>query len=58
MHSPILKYLEEIPLVLYKKLEINTYQNQTELFNKRSELLSKCLHTNKFLENYTGNDFR
>ena len=36
-----------------------TYQNQKELLNKRSELLCKCCHDNKFLlKNYTGNDFR
>ena len=49
------KYL----LCLYEKLEIVTYQNQKELFNKRSELLCKCRHANRFLlKNYTGNDFR
>ena len=46
-------------LCLYEKLEIVTYQNQKELLNKRSELLCKCHHANKFLlKNYTGNDFR
>ena len=46
-------------LCLYEKLEIVTYQNQKELFNKRSELLCKCRHANRFLlKNYTGNDFR
>ena len=46
-------------LCLYEKLEIATYQNQTELLNKRSELLCKCHHANKFLlENYTANYFR
>ena len=43
-------------LCLYEKLEIVTYQNQKELMNKRSELLCKCRHANKFpLKNYTGN---
>ena len=53
-HSNISKkYL----LCLYEKLEIVTYQNQKELLNKRSELLSKCPHAKKFLlKNYTGND--
>ena len=47
------------PLCLYEKLEIVTYQKQKELLNKRSELLCKCRHANKFLlKNYTGNDFR
>ena len=44
-------------LCLYEKLEIVTYQNQKEPLNKRSELLFKCRHTNKFLlKNYTGNN--
>ena len=46
-------------LCLYEKLEIVTYQNQKELLNKRSKLLCKCRHANKFLyKNYTINDFR
>ena len=46
-------------LCLYGKLEIVTYQNQKELLNKRSELLCKCRHANKYLlNNYTGSDFR
>ena len=44
---------------LYEKLETITFQNQKELFNKRSELLYRCHHFNKFLlKNYTRNDFR
>ena len=51
--------LKKCLLRLYQKLEIVTYQNQKELLNKRSELLCKCGHANKFLlKNYTGNDFR
>ena len=46
-------------LCFYEKQEIVTYQNQKELLNKKSELLCKCCHANKFLlKNYTGNDFR
>ena len=46
-------------LCLYEKLEIATYQNQKELLNKRSEILCKCRHDNKFfLKNYTSNDLR
>ena len=46
-------------LRLYEKLEIITYQNQKELLNKRSQLLCKCRHVNKFLlKNYTSNGFR
>ena len=59
MHTTILKYLKEMPLTFIEKLEIVTYQNQKELFNKISELLHKRRHANKFLlKNYTGNDFR
>ena len=47
------------PLCLYEKLQIVTYKNQKEVLNKRSELLCKCRHANKFLlKTYTGNDFR
>ena len=50
---------KKILLCLYQKLAIVTLQNQKELSNKRSELLCKCSHANKFLlKNYTGNDFR
>ena len=43
----------------YEKLEIVPYQNQKELLDKRSELLCKCRHANKFfLKNNTDNDFR
>ena len=36
-------------MCLYEKLEIVIYQNQKELLNKRSELLCKFHHANKFL---------
>ena len=36
-------------LCLYKKLEIINYPRPDELLNKRSELISKCQHANKFL---------
>ena len=46
-------------LCLYEKLEIVTHHNQKELFNKRSELLCKCLHANRFLlKNCNSNKFR
>ena len=35
-------------LCLYEKLEIINYPNQEELLNKRSELISKCHHVNKY----------
>ena len=56
---PYLNISKEYLLGLYEKLETVTYQNQEELLNKRSELLCKCCHANKFLlKNYTSNDFR
>ena len=53
-YSNILKrYL----LCLHGKFEIVNYPNQEELLNKRSELISKCRHSNKYLlENYKSND--
>ena len=36
-------------LCLYEKLEIINNPNQEELLNKRSELISKCRHLNKYL---------
>ena len=37
--------------------EILIYPNQDELLNKRSELVSKCRHINKYLlSNYKAND--
>ena len=44
-------------LCLYEKLLIATYPNQEELLNKRSELVSKCRHENKFLlKNFKSGD--
>ena len=44
-------------LCLHEKLYIPTYPDQEELLNKRSELISKCRHENKFLlANYRAND--
>ena len=37
------------PLYLQKKYEILFYKNKGELLNKRSELIAKCRHSNKFL---------
>ena len=40
-------------LCLHEKLEIISYENTDELLNKKSELISKCRHQNKFqLSNY------
>ena len=44
-------------LCLHEKLYIATYHDQEELLSKRSELISKCRHENKFLlANYKAND--
>ena len=44
-------------LCLHEKYEILNYPDQEELLNKRSELVSKCRHINKFLlSNYKSND--
>ena len=53
MHTIMLKYFEDISW-LYDILEVVTYQKHKETFNKKSELLCKCRHANKFfLNNYT-----
>ena len=36
-------------LCLHENLYIATYHHQEKLLNKRSELISKCCHENKFL---------
>ena len=44
-------------LCLQEKIEILNYTNPNELLIKRSELVSKCCHVNKFLLfNYKFND--
>ena len=44
-------------LCLHEKLEILNYPNQDQLLNKRSELISKFRHANKFLlRNYKSKD--
>ena len=44
-------------LCLHEKYEILNYPDQVEFLNKRSELVSKCRHVNKFfLSNYKSND--
>ena len=45
-------------LCLTEKVLIATYENPEELLNKRSELMAKCRHNNKFLlSNYKSNDW-
>ena len=36
-------------LCLHEKLEIVNFEYQDHLLNKRSELISKCRHANKYL---------
>ena len=44
-------------LCLHEKLLIINSHNPAELFNKRSKLMAKCRHENKFLlSNYKGNN--
>ena len=44
-------------LCLHEKLVIITYPYPNELLNRRSELVTKCRHENKFLlRNFNGND--
>lgn len=44
-------------LCLQEKFEILNYVNKNELLNKRSELIAKCRHMNKFLlANYKSKD--
>ena len=40
---------EKCLLCLHEKIEIINYFRPEELLNKRSELISKCRHANKFL---------
>ena len=44
-------------LCLHEKLETVNYLHPEELLNKRSELVSKCRHVNKYLlNNYKANN--
>ena len=46
-------------LYLYEKLAILMYPNQSELLSKRSKLVSKCPHENKFiLQTFKSNEWR
>ena len=48
---------KKCPLCLQEKLEIILYKNPEELLNKKSELISKCRHMNKFvLANFDSKD--
>ena len=55
--APYLIITKKCRLCLQQKLEILSYPNPDKLLNKRSELVSKCCHVNKFLlPNYKVND--
>ena len=44
-------------LCLHEKLAINAYPYLDELLNRRSELVTKCRHENKFLlKNFDSNN--
>ena len=49
--------IKRCSLCLHEKLAILTYLNQSELLNKRSELVSKYQHENRFLlQIFNSND--
>ena len=49
--------LKRCLLCFHEILLIINYHNPAELLNKKSELMAKCRHENKFLlSNYKGND--
>ena len=49
--------ISKICLCLHQKLKIVNFEDQDHLLNKRSELISKCRHANKYLlRNYKAND--
>ena len=49
--------LKQCLLSLTEKMLIAIYENPEQLLNKRSELIGKCRHDNKFLlTNYKSND--
>lgn len=48
---------KKCPLCLHEKFHIINYPDEDELLNKKSELISKCRHENKFLlANYKSKD--
>ena len=55
--APYSNITKKCRLCLQEKFEILSYPNPHELLNKRSELVSKCRHMNKFLlANYKANN--
>ena len=56
--SGYLNISKRFMLCLHEIYEILNYPDQEELLNKRSELVSKCWHFNKFLlSKYKSNDY-
>ena len=56
--APYFNITKMCRLCLQEKVEIISYTNPNELLNKRSKLVSKCRHVNKFLlANYKANDW-
>jgi len=52
-----LNVTKKCPLCLAERYEIVMYPLKDELLNKRSEIISKCCHMNKFLlANYKSKD--
>ena len=55
LHTPTLQ--KSVFYLFHEKLEIVNHPHHKELLNKRSELVSKCQHANKYLlNNYKAND--
>lgn len=51
--QPYSNITKRCSLCLHEKLAIITYNNESELLNKRTELISKCRHENSYLlKNY------
>ena len=52
IHLSYSKITKDCLLCLLKKIEIVNYPHPEELLSKRSELVSKCWHSNKYLSIY------
>ena len=54
---PYTNITKRCSLCLHEELVILMYPNQSELLNKKSGLVSKCRHENKFLlQTFNSND--
>ena len=55
--GPYTHITKRCSVCLHEKIVILTCPNKSEILNKRSELVSKCRHGNKFLlETFNNND--